>query len=125
MAQETYFHLQENQTSLSATQIRSLLQHLTKNSQRQMQLLEEILESTHNTTTIAESAIGDLYAFAQQFHQSSAAIIKTAESVNSIVTIAQDWRNAADALYLPDEEEPIQLDDIETQDHLGRILSEK
>jgi DNA repair ATPase RecN len=125
MAQEAYFHLQENQASLNSAQIHSLLQHLTKNSQRQMQLLEEILESTHNTTTVAESAIGDLYAFAQQFHQSSAAIIKAAESINSIVTIAQDWRNAADALYLPDEEEPNQLDDIETQDHLGRILSEK
>jgi methyl-accepting chemotaxis protein len=125
MAQEAYFHLQENQASLNSAQTHSFLQHLSKNLQRQMQLLEEILESTHNTTTIAESAIGDLYAFAQQFHQSSAAIIKAAEGVNSIVTIAQDWRNAADALYLPDEEEQNQLDEIETQDHLGRILSEK
>ncbi len=129
MAQEAYFHLQENQASVNSSGTRSVLQQLTNNTQRQLQLLEEILESTHNTTTIAESAIGDLYAFAQQFHQSSTAVIKTAESINVIVTIAEDWRNAADALYLPDEDEQEDLtledSDIETQDHLGRILSEK
>jgi methyl-accepting chemotaxis protein len=129
MAQEAYFHLQENQASVNSSGMRSVLQQLTNNTQRQLQLLEEILESTHNTTTIAESAIGDLYAFAQQFHQSSTAVIKTAESINVIVTIAEDWRNAADALYLPDEDEQENLtledSDIETQDHLGRILSEK
>jgi len=129
MAQEAYFHLQENQASVNSSGTRSVLQQLTNNTQRQLQLLEEILESTHNTTTIAESAIGDLYAFAQQFHQSSTAVIKTAESINVIVTIAEDWRNAADALYLPDEDEQENLtledSDIETQDHLGRILSEK
>jgi methyl-accepting chemotaxis protein len=129
MAQETYFHLQEYQTKVNSAGTRSLLQQLTNNSQRQVQLLEEILESTHNNTTIAESAIGDLYTFAQQFHQSSTVVIKTAESINSIVTIAEDWRNAADALYLPDDEEQDNLsladNGIETQDHLGRILSEK
>ena len=110
MAQEAYLHLQENQelprnTGSYPTGTRSLSKQLTTNIQRQMQLLEEILESTHNTTTIAESAIGDLYTFAQQFHQSSTAVIKIAESINSIVTIAEDWRNAADALYLPEDDE--------------------
>ncbi len=110
MAQEAYLHLQENQelprnTGSYPTGTRSLSKQLTTNVQRQMQLLEEILESTHNTTTIAESAIGDLYTFAQQFHQSSTAVIKIAESINSIVTIAEDWRNAADALYLPEDDE--------------------
>ncbi|HEY4034577.1 MAG TPA: hypothetical protein VGL94_11500 [Ktedonobacteraceae bacterium] len=136
MAQEAYVHLQENSSQPNPTGASSLLKQLVRNTQRQMQLLEEILESTHNTTTIAESAIGDLYTFAQQFHQSSTAVIKTAESINSIVTIAEDWRNAADALYLPDdqEQEDLSLEDNrgnvalpspETQDHLGRLLSEK
>jgi methyl-accepting chemotaxis protein len=129
MAQEIYSHLQENQTNVNSVGAPPLLQQLTNNAQRQVQLLEEILESTHNTTTIAESTIGDLYSFAQQFHQSSTAVIKTAESINSIVTIAEDWRNAAGALYLPDDEEQENLSledsDIEIQDHLGRILSEK
>jgi methyl-accepting chemotaxis protein len=136
MAQEAYAHLQENSSQSNPVAASSLLKQLVRNTQRQMQLLEEILESTHNTTTIAESAIGDLYTFAQQFHQSSTAIIKTAESINSIVTIAEDWRNAADALYLPDDEEQedlalednrgnVALPSPETQDHLGRLLSEK
>jgi methyl-accepting chemotaxis protein len=129
MAQEIYFYLQENQTNVNSVGAPPLLQQLTNNAQRQVQLLEEILESTHNTTTIAESTIGDLYTFAQQFHQSSTAVIKTAESINSIVTIAEDWRSAAGALYLPDDEEQenLSLEDsnIDIQDHLGRILSEK
>lgn len=129
MAQEAYFHLQENQASVNSSEAGPLLQQLTNNTHRQLQLLDEILDSTHNTTTIAESAIGDLYAFAQQFHQSSTAAIKTAESINVIITIAEEWRNAADALYLPDEDEHEDLaledSDIEIQDHLGRVLSEK
>ena len=129
MAQEIYLHLQESQTNVNSVGAPPLLQQLTNNAQKQVQLLEEILESTHNTTTIAESAIGDLYTFAQQFHQSSTAVIKTAENINSIVTIAEDWRNAAGALYLPNDEEQDNLsfedNDIEIQDHLGRILSEK
>lgn len=135
MAQEAYAHLQENQAGSNSKGTALLLKQLANNSQRQMQLLEEILESTQNTTTIAESAIGDLYTFAQQFHQSSTSIIKTAESINSIVTIAEDWRNAADALYLPDDEQDdlslengrgnMALSGPETRDDLGRLLSEK
>ncbi len=105
MAQETYAHLQERKALASSRQSDKLLEQLTTNTQRQMQLLEEILESTQNTTSIAESAIGDLYTFAQQFHQSSTALIKTAENINSIVTIAQDWFNEAEKLSLPEDEE--------------------
>lgn len=134
MAQEAYTYLQEKQAVSNPGGTASLLKQLARNSQRQKQLLEEILESTHNNTTLAESAIGDLYTFAQQFHQSSTTVIKTAESINSIVTIAEDWRNAADALYLPDDEQHdlsledgrgnIALSSPDTQDHLGRLLSE-
>jgi methyl-accepting chemotaxis protein len=130
MAQEAQAHLQERPVVSNAGELNSFLKQLARNSQRQIQLLEEILESTHNTTTTAESAIGDLYAFAQQFHQSSTTVIKTAENINAIVTIAEDWRNAADALYLPDDEQDdpsgnIALPGPDTQDHLGRLLSEK
>ncbi len=135
LAQETYAHLQEKQAASNSGGTTLLLKQLAHNLQRQKQLLEEILDATQKTTTIAESAIGDLYTFAQQFHQSSTTVIKTAESINSIVTIAEDWRNAADALYLPDDEHNdlsledgrgnIALSGPEAKNHMGRLLPEK
>jgi methyl-accepting chemotaxis protein len=105
MAQEIYTYLQASKAVTNSDQFSTILEQLTTNTQRQLHLLEEILASTHNTTTIADSTIGDLYAFAQQFYQSSTTIIKTAESVNSIVTIAQDWFTEAEKLSLPEDEE--------------------
>jgi methyl-accepting chemotaxis protein len=105
MAQEIYTYLQESKVVTTSDQSYHILDQLTTNIQRQLQLLEEILDSTHSTTTIADTAIGDLYAFAQQFHQSGTRIIKTAESINAIVTIAEEWLTEAEKLSLPEEEE--------------------
>ena len=105
MAQEAYAYLQENDAEASYRESDELLEQLTSNIQRQIQLLEEVLESTHSTTTTAESAIGDLYTFAQQFYQSSTNFIKTAENIKSIATIAESWFNSVNELALPEEEE--------------------
>ncbi|HWS84311.1 MAG TPA: hypothetical protein VN207_08630 [Ktedonobacteraceae bacterium] len=105
MAQEIYTYLQESKVVATSDQSYHILDQLTTNIQRQLQLLEEILDSTHSTTVIADTAIGDLYAFAQQFHQSGTGIIKTAESINAIVTIAEEWLTEAEKLSLPEEEE--------------------
>jgi methyl-accepting chemotaxis protein len=105
MAQEIYTYLQESKVVTTSDQSYQILDQLTTNIQRQLQLLEEILDSTHSTTAIADTTIGDLYAFAQQFHQSGTRIIKTAESINAIVTIAEEWLTEAEKLSLPEEEE--------------------
>ena len=105
LAQEIYTYLRESNLGVSSHESDELLEQLTTNIQRQIQILEELLDSTHNTTTTAESAIGDLYTFAQQFHQSSTTVIKTAENINLIVTIAEGWFNSANALSLPEEED--------------------
>ncbi len=103
MAQDAYTYLQDNSSEASSHEFYGLLEQITNNTQRMIQLLEGILESTHNTITTAESAIGDLYSFAQQFHQSSTAVIKTAENINAIVTTAESWFNSVNAVSLPEE----------------------
>jgi methyl-accepting chemotaxis protein len=105
MVEETYAHLQESKAVTQSQESYDILEQLTTNTQKQIQLLEKIIESIHNTTTIAESTIGGLYTFAQQFHQSGTAIIKTAENINAIVTTAEDWFKNAEQLSLPEEEE--------------------
>ena len=107
MAQETYAHLQvqEKKAAVNSPQPDKLLEQLITNTQRQIQLLEEILALTQNTTTVAELVIGDLYTFAQQFHQSSTVIIETAENVNSIITIAEGWCNTVEKVPLPEDEQ--------------------
>jgi methyl-accepting chemotaxis protein len=105
MAQEIHTYLQANKAVTNSDQFSTILKRLTTNTQRQLQSLEEILESTHNNIAIAASAIGDLYAFAQQFRQSSTTIIQTAEKIHSIKTIAEDWFTEAEKLSLPGDEE--------------------
>ncbi|SRR6266849_7652064 len=107
MAQETYTHLQEKKTAMNSPQPDKLLEQLITNTQRQIHLLEEILVLTQNTTTVAELVIGGLYTFAQQFHQSSTAVIETAKNVNSIITIAEGWCNAVEKVPLPEDEQGV------------------
>ena len=71
--------------------------------QQQTQLLEEALHATRENTKIAESMIGDLYAFAQQIHQSSTAVLSTAERVDSLATQAENWRTSVAVFHLPGE----------------------
>jgi methyl-accepting chemotaxis protein len=104
MVEETYTHLQESKAIAKSREAYELLEQLISNTQRQIQSLDEIVESIHNTTTIAESAIRGLYTFAQQFHQSSTVVIKTTENINAIVTIAEDWFKNSEQLSLPEEE---------------------
>src|SRR5258708_16224040 len=107
MAQETYTHLQEKKTAVNSPQSDKLLEQLITNTQRQIQLLEDILALTQHTTTVAESVIGGLYTFEQQFHQSSTTVIETAENANSIITIAEGWRNAVEKVPLPEDEQSV------------------
>jgi hypothetical protein len=78
---------------------------LETETQRQLQLLEGILQATQGTISTAESAIGDIYAFAQRINQSSMSILKTAERVSSLGGLAEQWRNSVVEFNLPDEEE--------------------
>jgi methyl-accepting chemotaxis protein len=105
IAQEIYAYLQESKDVVNSGESYQILEQLTTHLERHLQLLEGILESTHDTTGIADSALGDLYAVAQQFHQTNTNFIKAAEQINSIVTIAEDWFTEAEQLSLPPEEE--------------------
>src|SRR5260370_9941403 len=101
LAQEIYTYLRESNLGVSSHESDELLEQLTTNIQRQIQLLEDLLDSTHSTTTTAESAIGDLYTWAHDFHQSSTTVIKTFATINPILIIAQAWFNPANPCHFP------------------------
>lgn len=81
----------------------TFLEKLDAETQRQVKLLEDVLQSTQDTVSVAESTIGDIYFFAQRIHQSSTGILKTAERVSTLVGLAEQWRSSIAEFRLPEE----------------------
>lgn len=72
---------------------------------RQVQLLEDIIQSLPETVHMAETVMNDLYTLVQQMHQSGTAILQTAEQIGFMINLAEEWQNLAGSLLLPAEEE--------------------
>ena len=85
----------------SNTPVGQLLNEL----QRQTELLEGILHSAEETSTITESLIGDLYTVAQQIYQSSVIALKTVKRLSEIEALAERWYNIASAFTVYEDEE--------------------
>ncbi len=103
VAGEIYHHLQEK-TDTHEQILDAPLSHLTNEAQRQSELLDSVLDATEETSSLAESLIGDLYTVAQQIHQSSTGVLKTAERISELAMLAERWHNAAEAFTLADDE---------------------
>jgi hypothetical protein len=73
-------------------------------TRQQVRLLTEALDTIREYTAIAEYMVGDLHTFAQHIHHSSAGILNMAERTNSLVPLAERWRNSVAAFYLPGED---------------------
>jgi methyl-accepting chemotaxis protein len=71
--------------------------------QQQAQLLTEALDTVREYTAIAEYMIEDLHTLAQHIHRSGATVLSIAERTNSLVPLAERWRNSIAAFYLPGE----------------------
>lgn len=98
-------YIQEQKSQLQGQRSQTFLEHLETETQRQLQLLEGILQSTQGTVSVAESTIGDIYLFAQRINQSSMGILQTAERVSSLGSLAEQWRNSVVEFHLPDDQE--------------------
>lgn len=70
---------------------------------QQIQLLEDALQAIQEHTIIADSMIGDLYAFRQRMDHSSSTVLSTAERVGSLAALAERWRSSVATFYLPGE----------------------
>ena len=101
-AEETYLQARKAVIHLEASS--EISEKLTTNTQRQIQLLEQIIESIQHATTIAESLTGSLSTLRQQIHQSRTASSNIAENTKAIVIIAEDWFKNAEQLSFPEEE---------------------
>jgi len=84
---------------MSTTPTGQLLNEL----QRQTELLEGILHAAEETSTIAETLIGDLYTVAQQIYQSSVGALKTVKRLSELETLAERWYNVATAFTVFEE----------------------
>ncbi len=116
ITQESFNYLQQHRNYLmrndktvilrsdsSFSQANTLLDRLLANMQRQTRLLTDVLQTTQGNTSLAESVIGDLYTFAQQIQQASTGVLKTAERISSLATLAERWRNSVASFQLPDD----------------------
>ncbi len=103
VAGEIYRHL-EQKTGTNEQILDAPLSHLTNEAQRQSELLDSVLDATEETSLLAKSLIGDLYTVAQQIHQSSTGVLKTAERIGELAMLAERWHNAAEAFTLADDE---------------------
>jgi hypothetical protein len=75
------------------------------NTQRQLQLLEDVLSATDEHMSLAESMVGDLYTLAQRLHLSGSDILYNAERINALVMFARQWRATITTYRLLVEEE--------------------
>lgn len=98
--QEIQTRVQQRTRSMGETD--DFLQQLHTEAHQQAQLLEDILNSTQSNTTLAEAMISDFYAFAKRIHASSTGILQTAEHINTLSSLAEQWHNAVVAFQLPD-----------------------
>jgi methyl-accepting chemotaxis protein len=78
---------------------------LLNETQRQAELLEHVLASTEETSTLAESLINDLYTVAQQIYQSSVSALKTVERLSELAAMAERWHEATGALKIEEDGE--------------------
>jgi methyl-accepting chemotaxis protein len=81
------------------------LAHLIQEMQRQTELLEGMIHSTEETSTLAESMIGDLYSVAQQIYHSSIGALKTVERLSELETLAQRWQQAATPFIIEEDKD--------------------
>jgi uncharacterized phage infection (PIP) family protein YhgE len=77
-------------------------ERLNASIQRQSELLQEALQATQTNASLAESMVSGLYVFAKRIHQSSTGILKTAEQLNALSSLAEQWHQSVSALRLPE-----------------------
>ena len=77
------------------------LKQIEINTQQQAQMLAEALGTIREYAVIAEDMGEDLHTLAQHIHHSSTDILNIAERTNSLVPLAERWRDSVAAFYLP------------------------
>lgn len=79
------------------------LLQLMNEMHRQTALLEGVLTTAEETSTLAESLIDELYTVAQQIYQSSVGSLKTIERLSELEVLAERWNSATTALIIEED----------------------
>lgn len=106
-------HLSYNISKEVQTNIQNKLQNspivdtpllqLMNEMHQQTALLESVLTTAEETSTLAESLIDELYRVAQQIYQSSVGSLKTIERLSELEVLAERWNSATAALTIEED----------------------
>lgn len=68
---------------------------------QQMQLLDGVLQKTHETTVLADNALKELQRVAQRFQRINGVVVQLAGMTSTLTSQAESWREAAENYTLP------------------------
>jgi hypothetical protein len=115
--QENWAHLQRSQpllnsntplptsSTIARAQAINALSELRTDMPRQIRLMGDLLQNTHEAISNAEGTLEDLYGFEKRFYNINGTVAQFANMISALATLANNWRQAAENYALPQPEE--------------------